>query len=173
MESLFHMQLCKALQEPAKPRSVLAPYFDSFCDPKRRYHTPPVTPPAELQTPDDTQANTGKPLNLDSNDTFISPQTSLRTTVSPTTASTTKLGTSTGSVGIEKKRKRDESTDNEQAREKLGRPHLRQLKHRHATNASALCKSPSHMKRGEGTGVETMGEGKKRKCDVEEEVDNK
>jgi hypothetical protein len=52
MENRFHAQLCKALDEPAKRRSVLAPYFEGVACHQLPYHTPSATP---SPTPEATQ----------------------------------------------------------------------------------------------------------------------
>ena len=43
MDNHFHAQLCKALDEPAKRRSVLAPYFEGVACHQLPYHTPSAT----------------------------------------------------------------------------------------------------------------------------------
>ncbi|KAH7061878.1 hypothetical protein BKA63DRAFT_497719 [Paraphoma chrysanthemicola] len=104
MNDLFLTELCRGLEQPRKPRSALASYFESCYDSDRKYKTPPPTPPKEPQRAGRVQA--------------ISTPSSPCRAASPPTTSITQLGATNGaSKRTGKKRKyEDEDPDHDNVR---------------------------------------------------------
>jgi hypothetical protein len=149
MEDLFYTQLCKGLQKPSQPRSVLQAYFESCYNPDCKYDTPPPTPPTKKHTLDRVEAVAGTVLTLDSND--YAGDVSLELNTSRPSASATQSTTiHRVRMAMSKKRKQDdEEEDHNEARQQLDQPRYRRLKHYHVSSpsmASLPQKPPPHRK---------------------------